>query len=120
MRSVDRKVTRVDVVALNDHLKYFGLVHRTLLHKVNDLVLDCDGVVHVVVELHLDLVLELTILFKELLIIDWVREVLVILGEQTHLTIVDPGVVFITHWVLGPHTAVLATSQQVQLVQLLV
>jgi hypothetical protein len=80
VRSVDRKVGSVDVVALNHHLKYFGLMNSAFLHKVNDLVLDCHGVIHVVVELHLDLVLELPILFEELLIIDRVRKVFVILG----------------------------------------
>jgi hypothetical protein len=55
-------------------------MNSAFLHKVNDLVLDCHGVIHVVVELHLDLVLELPILFEELLIIDRVRKVFVILG----------------------------------------
>lgn len=46
---VDHVVGGVDVVALKHLLKHLWLVHCALLHEVNDLILDDDGLVYVVV-----------------------------------------------------------------------
>jgi hypothetical protein len=118
--SIDGEVASVDVVALHHHFENFGLVDCALLHEVDDFVLYGHSVVHIVVQLHLELVLELTCLLQELLIVDWISEILVIFSEETHLAIVGPRVEFITHGVLCPNAAVLATSKQVQFVNLLI
>ena len=120
MLSVDLEVASVNVVALEHHLKDLRLVDSALLHKVDYFVLHRDGVVHVVVDLHLDLVLHLATLFKELLIVNWVSKVLIVFGQQTQFTVVDPIVVLVTHGVLSPNTAVLASAEQEELVNLLV
>ena len=54
---VDSEVTCVNVVTLEYLLEHFRLVHRTFLHKVDNLILLDDGVLGVVVKLNLDLVL---------------------------------------------------------------
>ena len=108
---VDDEIAGVDVVSLHDHLEDLWLVNCALFHKVNDLVLDRDGVVHIVVQLHLQLVLELSVLLQEVFVIDGICEVFVVLGQQVHLAVVGPGVEAITHGVLRPNAHVLASSQ---------
>ena len=56
---VDGEVRSVNIVALEDHIENFGLVHSALLHKVDDLVLDHNSVVNVVVKLNLHFVFQL-------------------------------------------------------------
>ena len=68
--------------------------------------------VHVVIKLHLQLVFQLTVLLQELFVVDGVCEVLVILRQQVHLAVADPGVELVAHGVLSPDAAVLTTLQQ--------
>ena len=117
--SVDNEVGGVNVEALHDHLEDLGLMHSTFLHKVDNLVLHHYCVIHVVIELNLHLVLELSLFVQELFVLDWLREVFVVLCEQVELADVCPRVESITHGVLSPYPHVLATSEQVQLVDLL-
>jgi len=55
--SVDSEVTRVDVVALHHHLEDLWLVDSALLHEIDDLILHHDGMVNIVVQLHLNFIL---------------------------------------------------------------
>ena len=107
---IDDEVARVNVVAFQDHFEDFGLVHRAFLHERDDLVLHSDGMVDIVIELHLHLILQLSVLLEEVLVIDRVREVYVIFREQVHLTVVGPGVESVSHGVLCPNAHVLASS----------
>ena len=118
--SVDSEVRSVDIVSLHDHIKDFRLVNGSFLHEVDDLILDSDGVVHIVVKLDLELVFELTVLFEEIFIIDGVCEVLVILSQKMHLAVVGPRVESITHGVLCPYTSVFTASKEQQSVDFLV
>jgi hypothetical protein len=120
VRSVDFKVTRVDIVTLHNHLEHFRLMHGTLLHKVDYLVLDSDGMVDVVIELNLELVLQLPILLQKLLFVYGVGEVFIVFGEETGFTDMGPVVELVSHGILGPDTQVLATPEQEELVDLLV
>lgn len=120
VRSVDGEVGAVDVVTLHNHLENFWLMHNSLLHEVNDFVLDCDGVVHIMVKLHLQFVLKLSILLQELFVVNWFSEVLIIFGEQVHFTVCDPRVELVSHWVLSPYAAVLASLQQKESVDFLI
>jgi len=95
-------------------------VNGAFLHEVYNLVLDGDGVVDVVVKLHLKLVLQLSVLLQEVLVVDGIREVLVILGEEVHLAVVGPRVEAVTHWVLRPNAHVLAATEEEKSVDLLV
>ena len=88
--SVDDEVRCVNVVTLHDHLENLGLVHCTLFHEVNDLILYCDCVINIVVQLDLQLILQLSILLQEVLIINGISKVLIILRQQVHLAIVGP------------------------------
>ena len=63
--SVDYEVACVDIVALHDHFEDFRLMYLTFLHEVNDLVLNCDRVVRIVIQLSLQLIFELTVLLEE-------------------------------------------------------
>jgi hypothetical protein len=78
---VHREVSRVNVVALEHHLQNLRLMDGTFLHKVQNLILLSDGVVHVVVKLELHLVLELPVLLERLLVLGGISKVLVILGQ---------------------------------------
>lgn len=120
MLRVDLEITRINVVALHDHFEDFRLMHRALLHEVQNLILNCDCLVHVVLYLRLQLILELAILLQELLILHWVGKVLVVLRQQVQLAVVDPTVVTVTKWVHIPDAAVFATTEQEQSVDLLV
>lgn len=117
---VDHEVARVNVVALHDHFKDLRLVHSAFLHEVDHLVLHSHRVVHVVVQLHLQLVFQLAVLFKEVFVINGVSEVLIILRQQVNLAVIGPRVVTITHWVLRPNADVLASAEEQESVDFLV
>lgn len=87
---VDDEIRGVNVVALDDHVENFGLMHSTLLHKVNDLILNHNSVVNVVIQLNLDLILQLTSLVEELLILNWLGEIFVIFSEEVEFADVCP------------------------------
>ena len=84
---VDRKVARVNVVALHHHFENLRLVHRSFFHKADDLVLDHDCMIDVVVELNCHLVLQLTILAEEVLVIDRVSKVTLVLRQKVDLAV---------------------------------
>ena len=109
--SVDNEVTCVNVVAFDHHLKDLWLVHNALLHEVHNLVLHQLLMVHIVVQLHLQLILKLTILLQEVFFFHWVCELLVVFSQQVHLAVVCPGVVPVAHWVHCPNSDILATSE---------
>lgn len=113
---VDREVTRVNIVAFEHHFKNFWLVHGALLHETYHFVLLSDGLFHIVFELNLDFILNLTSLGEEVLILWWEREVLAVLRQQVELADVRPGVESVAHWVHGPDAYVFAAPQQVHLV----
>ena len=116
---VDDESRGVDVVPLEHHLENFGLIYSPLLHKVYDLVLHHDRVVNIVVQLYLHLVFQLARLVQELLVLNWVGEIFVVLGEEVELADVRPGVEPVAEGVLGPYTDVLAAAEEEELVDLL-
>jgi len=118
--SVDFEVTCVDIVALHHHLEHFRLMHCALLHKVDYLVLHCDRMVHVVVQLHLKLVFQLPVLLQKLLFLYGISEIFIVFSEQTGFAYVGPVVELVTHRVLGPDAQVLATPEQKELMDLLI
>lgn len=117
---VDLEIAGINVVALHDHFEDLRLMHRTLLHEIQNLILHSDRLVHVVLHLQLQLVFQLTVLFQELLVFHWIGEILIILSQQVQLAVVDPGVVTVTERIHIPDAAVFATAEQEQLVDLLV
>ena len=120
MLCVDHIVARIDVVALNHPLEDLGLVHGSLLHEVDDLVLHGDGVINVVVKLHLSFILKLTGFIEELFIVWRNGEVFTVFSYQVELADVSPGVEPVAHWVHGPDSNVLTSSQKVHSVNFLV
>jgi hypothetical protein len=72
------------------------------------------------VQLNLELVFKLTILLEEVFFINGISEVLVVFGQQVHLAVMNPVVVFVSHGVLSPNAAVLSTTEQEQLMNFLV
>ena len=116
---VDDEVGGVDVVALEDHVEDLRLVDGALLHEVDDLVLNHHRVVHIVVQLHLHFILQLTRLVQELLVLHWFGEILVILSKEVKLADVCPRVESVTEGVLRPYAYVLAATEEVELVDLL-
>jgi hypothetical protein len=117
--SVDREVRGVNVVPLHDPFEDLGLVNGALFHEIDSLILHHHGVVHVVVQLHLQLILQLPCLVEELLIFNWLSEVLIVLSQQVELADVRPRVETIAHRVLSPYSHVLATSEEIELVDFL-
>lgn len=109
---VDGEVTGVDVVALENHLEYFRLVHSSLLHEVYHLVLLGNSLFHVVVKLHLHFILKLTCLRQEVLVLRWERKVFSILSQQVELADVRPRIESVAHWVHRPDSHILAASEQ--------
>ena len=95
-------------------------MHCSLLHEADDLVLYRDRVVHIVIKLHLHLVLQLSVLLKEVLVLDWIGKVLIVLRQQVDLAVVGPRVEPVAHGVLRPNAHILATSEQQQTMDLLV
>ena len=118
--SVDHKVRSIDIVTLKNHLEDFRLVHSTFLHKLNHLVLHSDLVIDVVVQLGLHLILELTSFRQEIFIFWRHGEVLTVLGDEIEFADMGPGVESVTHWVHGPDSNILSTSEKVHLMDLLV
>ena len=109
--SVDLKVRGIDIVALYYHFKHFRLVHGALLHEENDLVLYSYRVVDVVIHLDLQLILKLPILLQNLFIFYRIGEVFIVFRQQTHFTVVRPGVKLVAHRILSPDPNVLASSE---------
>lgn len=120
MLSVDLEVARINVVTLHSHLEDLRLVNGTFLHKVDNLVLHCNSLVHVVLHLHLQFILQLTVFLQELLIINWVSKIFVVLSEEVKFTVVDPGVVAVAHRVHGPDAAVFTSTEKQNTMNLLV
>lgn len=117
--SVDCEVGGVNIVALHNPFEDLRLMHSALLHEVDCLILHYDCVIDVVIELHLQFVLELPGLVEELLVLNWLRKVLVVLSEEVELADVRPGIEAVAHGVLCPNSHILSTSQEEELVDLL-
>ena len=111
MFCVDYEVTRINVVPFENHLKDFRLVHSSLLHEIDNLILHNNCVIHVVVQLNLNFVLKLPLLCQKVLFIYWFCEVLVVFCEQVELTNMAPRVEPIAQWILGEESHVLAASK---------
>ena len=109
---VNHEVARVNIVSLHYHFENFRLVNGTFFHELNALVLNCDSMVHIVIKLHLNLILQLSVFPHEIWILIGVGEVMTVLSEETDLAVVCPRVESVSHWILCPDSAVLATSQQ--------
>lgn len=90
MLSVDLKVAGINVVTFHGHFKDLRLVNGTLLHEVDNLVLHSNCLIHVVLYLHLQFILQLTVFLQELLIINWIGEIFVIFCEKVKLTVMNP------------------------------
>lgn len=118
MICVYAEVTCIDVVSFHNHLEDLRLIYCALLHEVYDLVLNNNCMIHVVIKLNLQLVLQLADLIKELLLFHWLREIFIVFGQEVHFTDVSPRVESITHWVASIYSHVLATSEKVQFVNL--
>lgn len=120
MVSVDNEVRCIDIVTFEHHLEDLWLMHCSLLHKLNDLVLLCNGMVHVMVKLGLNFVLELSCFRQEVLVLSWDSKVLSVLSEEVELADMCPGIVPVTHWVHGPDPNILSTSEQIHLMNFLI
>lgn len=46
---VDNEVRGIDIVSFQHHFEHLRLVHGTLLHKLNNFILNCDLVIDVMV-----------------------------------------------------------------------
>jgi hypothetical protein len=103
------EIRAVNVVSLHDHFEHFGLMHGTLLHEEDGLILYGNCLVHIVVQLHLQLILKLSVFLQKGFLINGVGKVLVVFGQKAHFTIVHPVVVCVSHRVLGSNAAVLST-----------
>lgn len=110
--SVNDEVACVNVVSFKNHLEDFRLMHSTFLHEVDNFILDNDGMIYVVIELHLNFVLKLSLLGQEVLLLNRFSEIFVVLSQEVELANVGPRVESITHWILGVESNILATSQQ--------
>ena len=109
--SVDNEVRGIDIVAFKDHFEDLWLMHGTLLHELNNLILLSNCVIDVVVKLSLHLVFQLSGLCQEVLILCWDGKVFSIFSEKVELTDMGPGVVSVSHWVHGPDPHVLSSSE---------
>ena len=107
---VNHEVARVNIVSLHYHLKDLRLMDGALFHKLDALVLNCDRMVHIVVKLNLNLVLQLSVLLHEIWILVRVGEVMTVLSEESDLAIVCPGVESVSHGVLRPNAHIFSTS----------
>ncbi len=76
--------------------------------------------VNIVIQLHLYLILQLSILIHELLLINILHEVLIVLRNQVRLTDVCPRIESVSHGVLCPQSQVLASSEQEDFMDLLI
>jgi len=118
--SVDYEVGGIDIVAFKHHLEDLWLMHGTLLHELNNLILLSNCVIDVVVELGLHLVFELSSLCQEVLVLCWDGKVFSILSEKVELTDMSPRVVSVSHWVHGPDPDVLSTSEEIHFMNFLI
>jgi len=110
---VDGEVASINVVALEHHLEDFWLMNCAFLHETDYFVLLRDCLLDVMVQLHLDFVLDLTGLREEVLVFGRIREVLTIFCQKMELADMSPRVVPVSHGVHGPNSNILASSQQV-------
>ena len=108
---VNCEVAGVNIVSFHYHLKDLGLVNGALFHKLNALVLHCDRMVHIVIQLDLNLVLQLSVLPHEIWVFVGVGEVMTILSEEADLAVVCPRIESISHGVLRPNAHIFATSK---------
>ena len=76
--------------------------------------------VSIVIKLDLSLVFELTSLSQEVFLFNRLSEVFVVFGEKVEFTNMGPGVEPISHRALSVDTDILASSKQVELVNLLI
>ena len=105
------EVRGVDVVAFQDHLEHFWLMNGTFFHEVDDLILDDNSMVDIVIKLYLNFILELTSFVEELLVVYWISKVLAVFSDQVEFTNVGPTVESVSHWVHGPDSYVLSSSE---------
>lgn len=117
---VDNKVGSINIVSFKGHLEHLWLMHCSFLHEEDNFILDYDRLIDIVIKLYLSLILELTSLVEEVLIIDWISEVLTIFGNEVELSDISPRVEPISHWVHGMDFNILTTSKQVQSVNFLI
>ena len=110
---VDNEVTRIDIITFKHHFEYFWLVHCSLLHEVDNFILNHDCMIDVIIQLHLHFILKLTILLQEVFIINWICEIFIILGQEVEFANVSPRVESISHGVLCQEPHVFASSEQV-------
>ena len=50
---VDYEIRGIDIVGLDDPFEEFRLMHDSLFHEINDLVLHSHKVLHPIIQLHL-------------------------------------------------------------------
>lgn len=87
---IDDEVTCVDVVTLHCPFKYFWLVNSSFLHEIYYLILYSDGMVYIVVQLHLELILKLPFLGQKVFLLNWISEIFVIFCEEIHFANMGP------------------------------
>ncbi len=119
MGSVDLEVSGINMVAFDDLFEYFWLVDSALLHEVDDLVVDIDTLVHVVLKLNLYFILELAFLGKEFSLIR-ISILHVVLSEEVHLGDGGPRHIPVTDGSLRRHLQVLASPQEMHLMDPLI
>lgn len=73
-----------------------------------------DHMIDIVIELHLDLVLDLSGNVQDTFLLDWTSEVQSIFSEEIELTDMSPRVKSVAHGVHGPDSDVLTTSEEVE------
>ena len=117
---VDDIVDSIDVVALKYHVEHFWLVDSSFLHELNDFVLVVDGMVHIVVKLYLDFIFKLSGSVQEFFLFNRLGKVLAVFGQEVELADMGPGVESVTHWVHGPDSDVLSSSEQIHSMDLLI
>ena len=107
---VDDEVRCIYIVAFEDHLEYLWLMDSTLLHEIDDLVLDSDCMVDIVIKLNLNFILKLTGFCEEIFIFYWISKVLVIFCQEIELTDMCPRIVSISHRIHGPNSYIFTSS----------
>lgn len=120
MVSVDGEVRCVNIVTFQDHLEDFRIVDSSFFHEVDDFILLSDRMVHIMIDLDLNLILELTSLVEEFLLLWWMCEILIVLRQKVELADMCPRVESITHWVHCPDSNVFTTPKQIHLVYFLI
>jgi len=87
---IDNEITGVNIVALKNHFKDFGLMHCSFLHEVHNFILNDNCMINVVIELDLHFVLKLTLFAHEVLLLNWICEVFIIFCKKVEFTDVSP------------------------------